>query len=87
MKQVPLDKTKLKAMNGATLTQLYAEIVLTPEPIMKLYQAVKPEITFEGETESLSNMSKLVHNKNACTCQRLRKPNFASRRLWKRRPE
>jgi len=51
VKQVPLGKTKLKEKSVAALTQLCAEIVLIPEPILKLYQAVTLEVTFEGETK------------------------------------
>jgi len=49
-----LGQNKIKAKTVAILTKLCAEIVLTPEPIMKWCQSVRPEITFEGETELLT---------------------------------
>jgi len=49
-----LGQNRIKIKRVATLTKLCAEIVLTPELIMKLCQAVKPEVAFEGETELLT---------------------------------
>jgi len=41
VKQVPLGKTETKTRSVVAIMQVYAEIVLTPETILKLRQAAQ----------------------------------------------